>query len=72
MTRNIRLVALFAVLFLFLAACGCTAPVCPAPVLATPALLPTPTLLPPAPGEMKTIGIIGGSAGPLPLIITGL
>lgn len=62
MTRDIRLIVLFALLFLILAACGCTAPAGPAqsPAPATPAPLPTPTFLPPAPGEMKTIGIIGG------------
>jgi aspartate racemase len=39
---------------------GCTAPNCPAPAVASPAPVPTPTFLPPAPGEMKTIGMIAG------------
>ena len=60
MKRDIRLVTVFALLFLILAACGCMAPAGPAPVPATPAPHPTPTFLPPVPGEMKTIGIIGG------------
>lgn len=60
MLRDIRLVAVFALLFLIITACGCTAPACPAQAPATPAPLPTPTFLPPAPGEMKTIGVIGG------------
>jgi aspartate racemase len=36
------------------------APACPPQVPATSSPLPTPTFLPPAAGEMKTIGIIGG------------
>ncbi len=50
------IIILFATLFL----CGCTAPDHPAPAAVTPAPVPTTTFLPPAPGEMKTIGIIGG------------
>ncbi|MDP3564265.1 MAG: hypothetical protein Q8R70_07210 [Methanoregula sp.] len=57
MKRDTRLVALFAMFILIIAACGCTAPACPAPAPAPP---PTPTFHPPAPGEMKTIGVIGG------------
>ncbi|MDO9325399.1 MAG: amino acid racemase, partial [Methanoregula sp.] len=60
MLRDIRIVAVFALLFLILVSSGCTAPACPAQAPATPAPLLTPTFLPPAPGEMKTIGIIGG------------
>lgn len=43
-------------------ACGCTAPHQPVPQETAPSQAPAPsvTLLPPAPGEMKTIGIIGG------------
>lgn len=49
-----------ALLFIFVALAGCTAPNSPARVQATPVPPPVPTFLPPAPGEMKTIGMIGG------------
>jgi aspartate racemase len=61
--KRIPLLLLLSGLLLSLAVlCGCTAPQvacqpCPA-TAATP--VPTTTLLPPAPGEMKTIGVIGG------------
>jgi aspartate racemase len=51
---------LIVILFAALLLCGCTAPNCPTPSSVTPAPAPTTTFLPPAPGEMKTIGIIGG------------
>ena len=60
MKRDTRLVAVFTLFFLIIAASGCTAPACPVPAPVTPAPLPMPTFLPPAPGEMKTIGVIGG------------
>jgi aspartate racemase len=60
MKRDTHPVAVFALLFLIIAACGCTAPACPAPVPATLSPQSTPTFLPPAPGEMKTIGVIAG------------
>nr|WP_321352657.1 aspartate/glutamate racemase family protein [uncultured Methanoregula sp.] len=48
---------LFILVLLSLIVSGCTAPQVKT---AGPAATPTPTLLPAAPGEMKTIGIIGG------------
>jgi len=53
-------VYLIIILFTTLLLCGCTAPANPAPAAVTPAPVPATTFLPPAPGEMKTIGIIGG------------
>ena len=60
MKRDTRLVAVFTLFFLIIAASGCTAPACTVPAPVTPAPLPMPPFLPPAPGEMKTIGVIGG------------
>jgi aspartate racemase len=61
MKREISLIIVFSLLFLLLAACGCTATQ-PAGQKDTGTVTPVPaaTFLPPAPGEMKTIGIIGG------------
>lgn len=51
---------LIVILFATLLLCGCMAQNCPTPAPVTPAPVPTPPFLPPAPGEMKTIGLIGG------------
>jgi aspartate racemase len=54
---------LIALLFFTIASSGCTAtlPAVPQEAPKTcPVPVPTPTYLPPSPGEMKTIGIIGG------------
>jgi aspartate racemase len=63
MTRNSCLVFLIVLLSLFPAFSGCISPQ-PAIQQQTPATTAAPvttvTFLPPAPGEMKTIGIIGG------------
>jgi aspartate racemase len=61
MKREISLIIVFTVLFLLLAACGCSATQ-PAGQKETGTVTPVPTatFLTPAPGEMKTIGIIGG------------
>ena len=61
MKREISLISVFTLLVMLLAASGCTSTP-PAGQTDTGAVTPvaTPTFLPPAPGEMKTIGIIGG------------
>jgi len=61
MKREISLISVFVVLVLLLAACGCTAPQ-PAVTNDTTTVTPAPasSFLPPAPGEMKTIGMIAG------------
>ncbi|MDD1680036.1 MAG: aspartate/glutamate racemase family protein [Methanoregula sp.] len=61
MKREISLIIVFTLLVMLLAACGCTATQ-PAGQKETGTVTPVPTatFLPPAPGEMKTIGIIGG------------
>ena len=60
MKRSALPVYLTVILFTTLLLCGCIAQNCPAQSPVTPAPVPTPTFLPPAPGEMKTIGLIGG------------
>lgn len=64
MKREVSLIIVFAVLFLLLAACGCTATQ-PAGQKETGTLTPVPTLTTAVtvPAEMKTIGIIGGVSG---------
>ena len=61
MKREISLIIVFTLLVMLLAACGCTTTQ-PAGQKETGTVTPVPTatFLPPAPGEMKTIGIIGG------------
>ena len=61
MKREISLIIVFTLLVMLLAACGCTAtPPAGQKDAGTVTPVTTATFLPPAPGEMKTIGIIGG------------
>jgi aspartate racemase len=61
MKREMSLISVFTLLVMLLAASGCTSTL-PAGQKDTGTVTPvkTATFLPPAPGEMKTIGIIGG------------
>lgn len=60
MNRELSLIILPALLLVIMAAGGCTAPCSSEPAPEVPALSPSPTFLPPSPGEMKTVGMIGG------------
>ena len=60
MKRSALPAFLIVILFAALLLCGCTAQNCPTPSSGTPAPVSTPPFLPPTPGEMKTIGLIGG------------
>ena len=57
-----RLASLFVLLLMLALLCGCTASQPAAPAVPGSAAAPAPaaTFLPPAPGEMKTIGMIAG------------
>lgn len=65
MNREVSVSLLLAMFIVVIAACGCTAVQTAGQkdsgsITPVPAGIPAVTFLPPAPGEMKTIGIIGG------------